>query len=905
MGTWHHRATIEVAGALATDPDRGLSADDARARLAADGPNTLPEAPGTPAWQLFLGQFRGVMTVLLLAATGIALILGDAVEAIAIAVVLLLNGLLGFVNEYRAEQSMEALRALEVPLATVVRDGTTLEVAAADLVTGDVVVLDAGDRVPADGRLIESWGLRLDESTLTGESVATDKDSTAVLTEAIPMADRATMVHAATTVVEGRGRAIVTAIGAATEVGRISELLVRERGERSPLQARLDRLSRYLAVVALATGLAVTLLGVWRGADLLPMLETGLALAIAAVPEGLPAVVTIALALGMRRMAKRNAIVRRLAAVETLGSTNVICTDKTGTLTQNEMTVREISVADRRMVVEGAGYDPAGGFSVDGRPIDPGVDGELRAVLRAAVLCNTAELVEKEGRWSVIGDPTEGALLVAAGKAGLDVASERAASPTLDEVPFDSRRRWMATTHLMAEPDPVDGTGRWIVVKGAPDTVLAACTRERRGDDVVDLGEERRAQVAMIGVDMASRALRVLALATRKGGNDEDAPLVDLTLLGLVGMIDPARPEAGDAVRRCQTAGVRVVMITGDQGSTALAIARDVGIVGAPEAGAAGKATLVSEGPALERIDDAALAALAERTAVFARVSPEQKLRLVGAFRSGGSVVAMTGDGVNDAPALRAADIGVAMGRVGTDVAREAADIVLADDNFATIVAAVEEGRVVFANVRKFVHYLFSCNLSEIVTMVVAVLVGLPLPLLPLQILWLNLVTDVFPALALAAEPGEPGIMERPPIQTATGRPPLAFVRSIVAQGVAIALTTLLAFGWALAQPNGDARATTIAFLTVGFAQLFHVFNSRTLDAPDSGTRLFGNRFIWLAAAITITAQLLAVYLPGLQLVLGTVAPSADEWLIVGAAALTPSLLVEGWRWVGRHRVRP
>ncbi len=557
------------------------------------------------------------------------------------------------------------------------------------------------------------------------------------------------------------------------------------------------------------------------------------------------------------------------------------------------------------VAVEGAGYDPSGGFSSEGRTIDPGSDERLLALLRAALLCNTAEHVEQDGRWTVIGDPTEGALLVAAAKAGLDVAAERAAYPKLDEVPFDSRRRWMATTHRGPGNDASDPRGRWIFVKGAPDAVLAACARERRGADVVDLTEAGRAQLAVIGAEMASRALRVLAIATREAGDDEGDPFADLTLLGLVGMIDPPRPEAGGAVRLCQSAGVRVVMITGDQGSTALAIARDVGIVGAPAAGATGVSTEVGEGPALEGIDDAELAALAERTAVFARVSPEQKLRLVGAFQAGGRVVAMTGDGVNDAPALSAADIGVAMGRIGTDVAREAADIVLADDNFATIVAAVEEGRVVFANVRKFVHFLFSCNLSEILTMVVALLIGLPLPLLPLQILWLNLVTDVFPALALAGEPGEPGIMERPPVATGQSHPPIAFVRSIVAQGASIATATLLAFGWALASSDDQARATTVAFLTLGLAQLFHVFNSRTLDDSASGTRLFGNRYIWLAVAMTLAAQLLAVYLPGLQLVLGTVVPSPEEWLVVGVTALAPSLAVEAWRWLGRHRVRP
>lgn len=895
---WHTLAPTQVAGELTTDLEDGLATASARERLRRHGPNRLPQPAALSPWQLFLEQFKSVMTLLLLAATAIALVMGDEVEAIAVVVVLILNGLLGFFNEYRAERSVEALEDLVVPVAEVVRDGELQEIAAQELVPGDLVVFEAGDRIAADGRLVEAWSLRLDESALTGESVAVDKDGKAVLEPGAPLAERQTMVYMGTTVVQGRGRAIVTATGPATEMGRISSLLAETGKEQTPLEERLDRLGRYLALAAVAISAVVALVGVWRGEGLLPMLETSLALAIAAVPEGLPAVVTIALALGMRRMAERRAIVRRLSAVETLGSTNVIGTDKTGTLTRNEMTVREVQLGKRMVQVSGVGYEPRGTFSTTTGRMDPLADYHLNLLLRAGLLCNNAALDRVEGRWEIVGDPTEGALVVAAAKAGLDVEEERARHPVVKEIPFDARDKRMATFHRQVEgfEEGVSVSDRaplTVFVKGAPEVVVPACNRRQEEGTVAPLAETEREELCETNAAMAEQALRVLALAYKSAESEEEDPYAGLIFLGFVGMIDPPRPESRDSVQHCQRAGIRVMMITGDQKGTAQAIARELQILHPAEKAADG---YIVEGQALDGLDDAALQRQVAETAVYARVSPEHKLRIVQTLQTQNQVVAMTGDGVNDAPALKAADIGVAMGEMGTDVARKAADMILADDNFATIVAAVEEGRIVFSNIRKFVHYLFSCNLSEILTMFLAVVVGWPLPLLPLQILWLNLVTDVFPAMALAREPAEPGIMDRPPPDTRRQRPPATFALSVLVQGVTLAAATLMVFGWSLCARGDATRASTLAFLTLGLAQLFHVFNSRTESGSVFGPRFFANRAVWGAVALTVLLQALAVHLPALQLLLDTVAPTAGEWMVVLGVALAPALLIEAYQ---------
>jgi Ca2+-transporting ATPase len=894
MKIWHALPWTQTASELSSDIESGLATVEAQARLAQYGANRLPEPPATSPWLIFFDQFKGVMTVLLVAAAGIAFVLGDELEGFSILVVLMLNALLGFINEYRAEKSVQALKALTVPLAEVVRDGSNSDIPTSELVPGDLIAFEAGDRIPADARLVKAWSLRVDEATLTGESVPTDKDAHATLSADSPLAERSTMVYTGTAVTQGRGQAIVTATGTGTEIGRISALLSGVEEEQTPLQQRLDRLGRYLALAAIFIAVVMVAVGLWRGESFLSMLETSLALAIAAVPEGLAAVATIALALGMRRMAKRRAIVRRLSAVETLGSTNVICTDKTGTLTQNQMTVRELHLANRVIQVSGAGYEPEGEFNEAGEQVNVQADAHLALTLRAGLLCNTATLHQAEDHWNIVGDPTEGALVVAAAKAGLNAEAEREAYPVVKEIPFDARDRRMATIHTLPARS---GGGFNVFVKGAPESILPGCVSERRGDAIAELTGTDRERLWKANDEMAGRALRVLAVAFKQTKCADEDPFSGLTLLGLVGMMDPPRPEAPDAIHLCQEAGVRVVMITGDQKATAQAIAREIGISDAAES------LRVMDGSVLDAIDDMQLRESVAETAIYARVSPEHKLRIVKALQTEGQIVAMTGDGVNDAPALKAADIGVAMGKMGTDVAREAADMVLADDNFATIVAAVEEGRTVFANVKKFVHYLFSCNLSEILTMFVATIAGLPMPLLPLQILWLNLITDVFPALALAGEPAEPGVMHRPPSTEArTERPPARFVRSLVIQGILLAAATLAAFIWTLNSSGDIQRGATVAFLTLGLAQLFHVFNSRFESRSALTQGLFTNRAIWAAIGLTLILQLAAVYLPFLQMILKTVPPSSMEWMVVLVASLLPALSIELYKMLHAKR---
>lgn len=887
---WHAITVQRTADVLGTDTASGLTKMEVVQRLHRHGRNQLPESPSVSALTLFVDQWKNAMTLLLLVAGFIAFFIGDALESAAIGIVLVINALLGFINEYRAERAVAALRALVVPQARVVRERMSSVIPAAEVVPGDILILEAGDRVPADGRLIEEWALRVDESILTGESVPVDKDSAASLSPGIPIAERTTMVFTGTTVVQGRGRAIVTGTGTMSEIGKITRLIETAEGGRTPLQLRMDALGRFLPIAAVAIAVVMAVAGVARGAALLPMLETGIALAIAAVPEGLPAVLTITLALGMRRMAQRNALIRRLAAVETLGSANVICTDKTGTLTKNEMTVLAIQLGRRAITVSGSGYAPTGSFSSENGQLSPADDPHLLLTLRAMLLCNNAELRENAAGWEIVGDPTEGALVVAAEKAGLRKTIEQEQYPRIAEVPFDERVRKMATIHA----DP--GGGEMTFVKGAPESVIPSCTHRQEGEKILHLDDAGRHELLAMNTLLASRALRVLALAYRKGRLDD--PFADLTFLGFVGMMDPPRPEARHAVQECLEAGIRVVMITGDQRPTAEAIAIELGILEST-----GTDDAVMDGLAIDTIDDATLVRRVAGVAVYARVSPEHKLRIVKAWQARDQIVAMTGDGVNDAPALATADIGIAMGQKGTDVARESADMVLADDNFATIVAAVEEGRVVYSNVKKFVHYLFSCNLSEVLTMFVAVAVNLPLPLFPLQILWLNMITDVFPALALAAEPASPTLMKEPPsADLQAGGLPKSLLTSIILEGVVMAVAALGAFIWALDASGDPVRATTVAFVTLSFTQLFHVFNSRTLDLSVFGSQFFANRALWASLVLSAVLVVISVYVPILQLVLDTSAPTLLEWEVIAVASLAPAILIEIGKTVTRAR---
>ncbi|HET7723701.1 MAG TPA: HAD-IC family P-type ATPase, partial [Propionibacteriaceae bacterium] len=778
-GTPWYAADVEAVLEKLDSSPAGLSSAEAASRLRRYGLNELTGHRSVSAWRILLQQFRNVLIIILLVATAISVALGEGVESVVIAVIVVFAVLLGFIQEYRAEQALEALREMASPSAHALRDGHEVEVPTRELVPGDVVALHPGDRVPADGRVVESVNLMVDEAPLTGESSAVAKQSHALPGADLAVGDRMSMVHAGTSVTFGRGRAVVVETGMRTEFGQVAQLLQGVREVRTPLQQNLDRLGSVLARVAVVVVVLVVALGLLRGEPWLEMLLFGIALAVAVVPEALPAVVTISLAIGVQKMARRHALIRRLPAVETLGSTSVICTDKTGTLTRNEMTVRRVWVAGRTWEVEGAGYEPAGRYLLDGVGTPPGPD--LVRLLAACVQASDARLRQEAGSWLVSGDPTEGALVVAAVKAGLDRDAVEAAAPRIQEIPFTADTKRMSTLHRTA-------AGTVAYTKGAPEVLVPDCVSYVGQQGVVPLGKAEQDLVLGVAGGFAEDALRVLAVALREDA-DLDTAQQGMTLLGLVGMIDPPRAEVRDAIRVCKEAGIRPVMITGDHPVTARAIARELGLPGHAR---------VAVGQDIDAMDDDRLREEVATIDVYARVSPAHKLRLVTALQARGHIVAMTGDGVNDAPALKKADIGVAMGVTGTDVAKEAADMTLTDDNFASIVAAVEEGRVVVDNIKKYLMYLLSSNAGEIGLMVGCILTGLPLPLSAVQILYVNLATDGLPALALAVDPPERHLMARPPADPRGG----VFTRRVTALiaigGAWSTLVNLSLFAWSL-----------------------------------------------------------------------------------------------------------
>ena len=912
-----YRAPVaDVLAGLSVDPNRGLSPDEARERLGRYGRNELPEPPPTPAWLRFLAQFRDPLTGLLIAATVISFIAWsiereEAVpfEAITIFAIVLLNGVLGFVQESRAEQAVAALRAMSSPHARVLRGGRQREVVSAELVPGDLLLIEEGDTLPADARVLESIALRVAESTLTGESTSVGKDSGPIADE-VGVGDRSNMVFAGTAVSSGRGRAVVVATGPATEIGKIAGSLQETEDETTPLQRELGRVGKLLGVVVIAiavimSGTIVLVSGVRSLGELVDVLILGVSLAVAAVPEGLTAITTIVLSLGMQRMAGRNVIVRRLAAVETLGSTTVICSDKTGTLTKNEMTVRTVVTASGRADLTGIGYEPEGELTVDDQPVaDEGLRDEVRKTLRAAHMANNARLVEEEGRWVVQGDPTEGALLVAARKVGLSDEELGERFPRVGEVPFSSERKLMSTAHDDQRKERI-----MVFAKGAPDILLARCDHERFGadDEVRPLTEERREAILAAVEELADEALRTLGVAYRTLSRDavsgelkEDVEQ-EFVFLGVVGMIDPPRPEAANSVVEAKTAGIRPIMITGDHPRTAAAIAGELGI---SEVGAQ-----AVTGAELQRMDDAALRLAVEERSVFARVAPEHKLRIVRALKDEGEIAAMTGDGVNDAPALKAADIGVAMGITGTDVSKGAADMVLTDDNFASIVAAVEEGRSIFANIQKFLRYLLSSNIGEVLTMFGGVVLAGVIGLVPEEgsavggppladpSLWVKLLTDSGPALALGLEPADHGVMERPPRDPRTSVITGRMWFNIAFVGLIMAVGTLGVMDWALPggliPGDGELRyAQTMGFTTLVFFQLFNVFNARS-DEQSAFRKLFDNPWLWAAVAFSLALQAVVVYTPFLQDAFRTMALAPMDWLVCAAVASSVLWLME------------
>jgi Ca2+-transporting ATPase len=871
---------------MRTGPN-GLSAEEARRRLDVYGPNELQAAHRVSPWTLLLAQFKNVLIVILLAATALSAFMGEGVETIVIGVIVLFAVGLGFIQEYRAERAIDALRKMAAPTATALRDGEEFEVPAGHLVPGDVVLLQAGDRVPADARIAESVNLQIEESALTGESVAVEKHARPIADGKAALGDRRNMVYAGTAVTYGRGRAIVVATGMETEFGKIARMLQSVETDRTPLQKNLDKVGHMLARVALAIVVMIVALGLLRGQPFMEMLVFGIALAVAVVPEALPAVVTISLAIGVQRMVKRHALMRRLPAVETLGSTSVICSDKTGTLTKDEMTVRKLHVAGRLWDVSGAGYEPHGEFLVEGRPAEP--DEALRQFLRAATLASDAHSAQGEGdgRWHVKGDPTEGALVVAAAKAGLSKSELERQAPRTGEIPFTSETKRMTTVHAAQE-------GNVAFSKGAPEVILSSCTHALTFDNgflreqlLDDAGREKIAGMARV---LADQALRVLGVARKTGATIETAEH-GMTFLGLAGMIDPPRPEAREAVQKCRQAGIRVVMITGDHPVTAQAVARELGIL---------RGGRVVTGAQLDAMSETDLERDVGAIDVYARVSPAHKLRIVTAFQKNGSVVAMTGDGVNDAPALKKADIGIAMGITGTDVTREASAMTLTDDNFASIVAAVEEGRGIFSNIKKYLMYLLSSNIGEMLIMSVATLLGMPMPLSAVQILYINLATDGLPALALAVDPPEGDLMRRPPRDSRAGIFSRPVVILMVAGGIWSALANLGLFMWARARQFPMEECMTLVFVSLCLVEFFKAFSFRS-DRHTVFRRPFANT--WLNLAIAWELLLLAgvVYLPVLHKPFGTFSLPLSVWPVLLGVAVTIVPVLETVKWAIRR----
>jgi Ca2+-transporting ATPase len=823
-----------------------------------------------------------VLIIILIIATIFSAFLGEGLDAIVIAVIVLFAVGLGFIQEYRAERAIEALRQMAAPTAAVMRDGEEIEVPAREVVPGDIVLVRAGDKIPADARLVESVNLQVEEAALTGESVPVEKHAKPIPNGGLAIADRKNLTYAGTAATYGRGRAVIVATGMNTEFGKIAQLLQTVESGRTPLQENLDKVGRNLARAAFVIVTLIAAIGLFRGQPLIEMVLFGIALAVAVVPEALPAVVTISLAIGVQRMVKRNALVRRLPAVETLGSTSVICSDKTGTLTKDEMTVRKVYVAGDLLNVSGAGYEPQGQFSVNGSSVEP--SDLLKQLLLGAALASDARNVynEEEKRWHIKGDPTEGALVVAAAKAGLKKVDLETQFPRVEEIPFTSETKRMTTLHKV--------NGQTVAYsKGAPEIIIESCTKQYTADGETVLDQDGKRRILDAAQSMAAEALRVLAVATRANTGIETAEQ-EMTFLGLLGMIDPPRPEAKSAIQTCEEAGIKVVMITGDHPLTAQAVALELGLL---------KNGRVVTGAELDTLSDEVFEREVETIEVYARVSPSHKLRVVTALQKNGHIVAMTGDGVNDAPALKKADIGVAMGITGTDVSKEASAMTLTDDNFASIVAAVEEGRGIFGNIKKYLMYLLSSNIGEILLIASATLIGMPIPLETVQILYLNLATDGLPALALSVDPPEKDLMKRKPRSSRAG----IFTRPVtilmVIGGIWLATVNLGLFAWALNTGRSPEEARTMVFVSVVLFEFFKAYNFRS-DRNSVFKQPFANKWLNLAIVWELMLLALIVYLPFLHAAFNTFSLPWEDVVIVLLLAITVIPVLEIAKWMAR-----
>ena len=892
--SWSVQTCAAVLEIFAVELSEGLSENEVARRQKKYGLNLLPVKKKTSPGLLFLSQFRDFMVLVLLAATVLSGLLGEYSDALAIIAIVMVNAVLGFVQEYRAERSLSALQEMVSLTARVLRSGLVRLVPAEELVSGDIVLLEAGDRVPADIRLCQVRQLSVNEAPLTGESEAVLKQAEPLQETGCVLGELINMAFMGTHVTAGRGNGVVVATGSATEMGRVGHLLQEAGTQATPLQKRLGQMGRILVGCCLLICAVVVVMGLARGFPAYKMLMAGVSLAVAAIPEGLPAVVTIALASGVQRMARKKAIIRRLPAVEVLGCATVICADKTGTLTQNKMNVREIWAGGRVYQVEGDGYSPQGEFLFGSRAIRPELEPDLGVALKAAVLCNNAGL--RKGKiplrplwrrgggeeWQVDGDPTEGALLVAATRAGIWRGDLERQSSRVAEIPFDGSRKRMAVVYN-------GGQGTVVYVKGAPEEIAGRCSRILYGGEELAFTPKLREQVLAETERMAGLALRNLAVAYRplRRGEANVSPdekiESELIFAGLFGMLDPPRPDVPRAIAKCQTAGIKTVMITGDHRTTAVAVARMLRLL--PPDGN------VLTGVELDTLSESQLRKIVGKTYVYARVTPEHKLRIVRALKRCGHVVAMTGDGVNDAPAVKEADIGIAMGRSGTDVTREAAALVLADDNFATIVDAVEDGRGIYDNIRKFIRFLLACNTGEVLTMFLAMLLGFPLPLSPIQILWINLATDGLPAVALGVDPWERGAMRRPPRPPREGIFARGLWQKILGRGILIGFSSLAVFAWSLQQGMMLDEARTMVFAVLIVLQLFYVFDCRSERAGIREVGIFTNPYLVAAVALSFGLLLVVLYHPSLAVVFGTVPLGLSHWAVILAVSLFPGFL--------------
>lgn len=882
---WYMLDKHKVTEILNVSLNEGLSSNDAQKRLRKYGKNELISKEGPTLFEMFLEQFKDFLVIILIVASIVSALIGEVVDSAVIILIVILNAIIGVIQEFRANKAMEALKKMAAPEAKVIRDGHLIEIPSSEVVPGDVVLLEAGNYVPADLRLVESINLKIDEASLTGESVPVEKNAEIILNEEAPLGDRVNLAFMGTVVTNGRGKGVAVNTGMNTEIGKIAEMLQTYTEEETPLQKKLAEVGKTLGIACLVICGIVFCMGLFRGVPVLEMFMTAVSLAVAAIPEGLPAIITIVLALGMQRMVKRNAIVKKLHAVETLGSVTVICSDKTGTLTQNQMTVTKIYTNEKFYSVTGEGYNPQGEFYLNGKKVEPNEDYNLRKLLMIGTLCNDSklELIKEENKWRVIGDPTEGAIVVAAAKAGIYSEDIEKDMPRLQEIPFDSERKRMTTFH--------PASNCYIAcVKGAPDIILNLSTSIYKNGEVLPLTEEDKQNILNANHEMASQALRVLAIAYRELQNVPKSPKSeeiekDLIFVGLVGMIDPPRHEVKEAIKVCKKAGIKPVMITGDYKDTALAIAKELSMIE--------NDNLILTGSELDKLDEEELAERAKDVSVYARVSPVHKLKIVDAIKKKGHIVAMTGDGVNDAPALKKADIGVAMGITGTDVAKEAADMILTDDNFASIVAAVEEGRVIYSNIRKFIFFLLSCNIAEILVIFVSMLMGLPVPLKPIQLLWLNLLTDAFPALALGMEEKEPNIMEKPPRKPDEPILDKKMQLRIAIQSIFMTVAVLASFMFGLKTTNNIQVARTYAFTTLIFSELIRAYSSRSEDFSVFRIGFFKNKYMVAGTGFSFILLLAVLYIPSLRNIFDTVALTIYEWDIIIALGLIPFAAAE------------